>query len=158
MSSFVCTLFTSSHLLRFYEALRPVNPLPKKVKVEITDEEGTTYSLALHGRFSQDKVMRMMDLLDLLGRTEHGSQEPTTDESTRYGKILKLIQTAYSMKEFSSADIARDYEDSQGSPISLSTVSTYLSRLADKGTLNRQKFGNSWVYRLSHVSTAQLAT
>ena len=130
----------------------------KKVKVEITDEEGTTYSLALQGTFSQDKVMKMMELLDLLGQREHETHSAALpNESTTFGKILKLIQASYNAKEFSSADIARDYEDTFASSIPLSTVSTYLSRLADKGTLNRQKFGNSWVYRVSHVPKDQLA-
>jgi hypothetical protein len=133
--------------------------LRKKVKVEITDEEGTTYSLALHGKFSQDKVIRMMELIDLFGQGGHNtSRLLAPDESTTYGKILKLIQSSYSVKEFSSADIARDYEETNGSPIPLSTVSTYLSRQADRGILVRQKFGNSWVYRLVHVSSRQLAT
>jgi hypothetical protein len=133
--------------------------LRKKVKVEITDEEGTTYSLALQGRFSQDKVMRMMEMLDLLGKGDHEiSRAPIPDESTTFGRILKLVQSSYSVKEFSSADIARDYEELHASPIPLSTVSTYLSRLADRGVLKRQKFGNSWVYRVSHLSSSQLAT
>jgi hypothetical protein len=132
--------------------------LRKKVKVEITDEEGTTYSLALHGKFSQDKVMRMMELLDFFGQGDHNtSRALLPDESTIYGKILKLIQSSYSTKEFSSADIARDYEERLGSPIPLSTVSTYLSRQADRGILSRQKFGNSWVYRVAHISDSQLA-
>ena len=132
----------------------------KKVKVEITDEDGTTYSLALQGNFSQDKVMRMMELVDLLGqnRPRDAPRLFLPDESTTYGRILKLIQSSYSVKEFSSADIARDYEDKHANPIPLSTVSTYLSRLADKKLLNRQKFGNSWVYRLAHLSRDQLAT
>lgn len=133
--------------------------LPKRVKVEITDDEGATYSLALRGKFSHEKVMRMMDLLDVLGRTDHStSRILPPDESTTYGQILKLIRASYAAKEFSSADIARDYEDRHASPIPLSTVSTYLSRLADKQVLTRQKFGNSWVYRLSHLSHNQLAT
>jgi hypothetical protein len=133
--------------------------LRKKVKIEITDEEGTTYSLALHGTFSQDKVMRLMELIDLLGRTDHNTAVTLPpNESTTYGKILKLIQSSYAAKEFSSADIAREYEDRLASPIPLSTVSTYLSRLADRGVLSRQKFGNSWVYRVAHLSGNQLAT
>jgi len=127
--------------------------------VEITDGEGTTYSLAMQGRFSQEKVMRMMELVDLLGQGNRNiSDTALPNESTTYGRILKLIQTSYQAREFSSADIARDYEDSHASPIPLSTVSTYLSRLADRGVLKRQKFGNSWVYRLLHLTTDQLAT
>ncbi len=130
----------------------------KKVKVEITDEEGTKYSLALQGKVSQDKLLRMMELIDLLGESGHSTPPTPPNESTTYGRILKLIQASYSVKEFSSADIARDYEDLHTSEIPLSTVSTYLSRLADRGVLKRQKFGNSWVYRLSHPSSSQLAT
>lgn len=132
--------------------------LRKKVKVEITDEEGTTYSLALHGRFSREKVMRMMEIVDLLDQGSHGLPEASPDQSTTYGKILALIQKSYLAKEFSSADVARDYEDLHATPIPLSTVSTYLARLADRGILNRQKFGNSWVYRVVHLHKGQLTT
>jgi hypothetical protein len=133
--------------------------VPKKVKVEITDDEGTTYSLALRGKFSHEKVIRVMELVDLLGRTDRNTATALPpDESTTYGRILKLIQSSYASKEFSSADIARHYEDLHASPIPLSTVSTYLSRLADRGVLNRQKFGNSWVYRVAHLANNQLAT
>jgi hypothetical protein len=133
--------------------------LRKKVKVEITDEEGTTYSLALRGRFSREKVMRVMEFIDFLGQTDHSTAAALPpNESTTYGRILKLIQSSYAAKEFSSADIARDYEDRNASQIPLSTVSTYLSRLADRGILNRQKFGNSWVYHVAHLPSNQLAT
>lgn len=147
-------------VFKYAESITSGHKLRKKVKVEITDDEGTTYSLSLRGRFSQEKVMRVMELINLLDRSERadsiGSLPP--DESTTYGKILKLIRSSYVAKEFSSADIARDYEDLNGVPIPLSTVSTYLSRLADRSVLNRQKFGNSWVYRVAHLSRDQLAT
>lgn len=103
--------------------------------------------------------MRMMELIDLFGQGDHNTSHVLApNESTTYGKILKLIQSSYPAKEFSSPDIARDYEEKHGSPIPLSTVSTYLSRQADRGILSRQKFGNSWVYRLAHISNSQLAT
>jgi hypothetical protein len=157
-SSFLCALFTTSHPPWFYRASQiHLQPLRKKVKVEITDEEGTTYSLALHGRFSHEKVMRMMDLIDLLGQGDHNSSPLSPNESTTYGRILKLIQSSYPAKQFSSADIARDYEETHGSPIPLSTVSTYLARQTDRGILTREKFGNSWVYHMVRVPSNQLA-
>jgi len=133
--------------------------LRKKVKVEITDDDGTTYSFALQGSITQNKVLRMMELIDLLGEPDHKQRhQATLDNTTTYGRILKLILGSYQAKEFSSADIARDYEDKHGIQIPLSTVSTYLARLSDKKVLTRQKFGNSWVYRVAHVSSDQLAT
>jgi len=148
--------FTPSSVLKWTRVID--NPLRKKVKIEITDEEGTTYSLAVHGRFSQEKVLRVMELVDLLGQSDHNAAAtlPPKD-STIYGRILKLIQASYPAKEFSSADIARDYEDLHATPIPLSTVSTYLARLAERGILNRQKFGNSWVYRITRLTGSQLA-
>jgi hypothetical protein len=133
--------------------------LRKKVKIEITDEEGTKYSLAMHGAFSDEKVTRMIEVLNLLGQEDHNMARSTPpDTSTTYGRIISLIQSSYSAREFSSADIARDFEDRNASPIPLSTVSTYLARLADRGVLKRQKFGNSWVYRVSHVPSDHVAT
>jgi hypothetical protein len=125
--------------------------LQKKVKIEFTDEEGTKYSFAVHGPFSQDKVRKIMEMADLLSG-EHGApQRQSGAEPSRYDQIFRLIESSYSMKEFSSADIARDYEEVHGGSIPLSTVSTYLARLTDRGNLKRQKFGNSWVYRLSKL-------
>jgi hypothetical protein len=152
-SRIVCVRFTTSHHSGFYHTAISFPELRKRVKIEVTDEEGTRYSLALDGSFTQNKVMRMMELLDLMGQTTHEPPNIIADESTTYGRLLKLIETSYSAKEFSSADIARDYEDQHAVLVPLSTISTYLSRLADRGVLKRQKFGNSWVYRLSHVSS-----
>lgn len=120
------------------------------MKIEFTDEDGTKYSLAVHGQFSQDKVRRIMEMVDLLGTQQHNTPQPRRDDQpSTYNQIIRLIQSSYAVKEFSSADIARDYEELHGSSIPLSTVSTYLARLTDRGNLKRQKFGNSWVYRLS---------
>src|ERR1700730_6603946 len=111
-----CLFALGSQLHTIFGFMTPLDPpscLRKKVKVEITDEEGTTYSLALQGKFSQDKLMRMMELIDFFGQGDHNtSRVVLPDESTTYGKILKLIQSSYLTKEFSSADIARDYEES----------------------------------------------
>jgi len=98
-----------------------------------------------------------MDLMELVEGND-GIEQPPMDESTTFGQVFKIIEASYTGKEFSSADIARDYEDQHGQPIALSTVSTYLSRFAERGTLKRQKFGNSWVYRRVHLAPDQVQT
>ena len=129
----------------------------KRVKVEFQDDAGTRYSLAVEGRLSREKVLKIMDLMELV-EGDHGVEAPPSDTSSAFGKVLQIIDTAYAAKEFSTADIARDYEEAHGQSIQLSMVSTYLSRLAERGTLKRQKFGNSWVYRRIHLSVDQKAT
>ena len=129
----------------------------KRVKVEFQDGTGTKYSLAVEGRISREKVLKIMDLMELVEGND-GIEQPPMDESTTFGQVFKIIEASYAGKEFSSADIARDYEDQHGQPIALSTVSTYLSRFAERGTLKRQKFGNSWVYRRVHLAPDQVQT
>ena len=128
----------------------------KRVKVEFQDEKGTKYSLAVEGRISREKVLKIMDLMELVEGND-GIEEPAPSESSTFGRVFKIIEASYLGKEFSSADIARDYEELHGEPITLSTVSTYLSRFAQRGALKRQKFGNSWVYRRVHLAPDQVA-
>lgn len=130
-------------------------PLKKRVKVEFQDDTGTKYSLAVEGRLSREKVLKIMDLMELV-EGDHGFQEPQVDKSSVFGRVLEVIDASYPGKEFSTADIASDFEEHYGQPITLSTVSTYLSRLAERGTLKRQKFGNSWVYRRVHLNPDQV--
>jgi len=154
----------SSHVLHKFTPLWNLGPSPwalppvrKRVKVEFVDDNGTRYSLAVEGKVSREKVLKIIDLMELVEGQDSMSQ-PALDSSTVFGRLFKLIEDSYAAREFSSADIARDYEEQQGVSIGLSTVSTYLCRLADRGMLKRQKFGNSWVYRRAHLQTDHLAS
>jgi len=129
--------------------------LQKRVKVEFQDDSGAKYTLAVEGKLSRDKVLKIIDLMELMDGKE-AITEPEIDSSTSFGRVMKIIDDSYAGKEFSTADIARHYEEVHGRPIGLSTVSTYLSRLAERGTLKRQKFGNSWVYRKVYLQSGQL--
>jgi Penicillinase repressor len=147
--------FTTSHQQELYSKhLRDV-PLQKRVRVEFQDNDGTKYTLAVQGALSRDKVMKVMDLMELV-EAPSVSNTRSIDNSTSFGRVTQLIESGYPAKEFSSADIARDYEESHGEHIALSTVSTYLSRLTDRGHLKRQKFGNSWVYSRVYLPESQL--
>ena len=127
----------------------------RKVKVEFQDDNGTKYSLAVEGRLSREKVLKLIDLMELVDSSP-GVEQPKIDGSTTFGRVLKIIQEGYLAKEFSSADISRDYEQAHGEPIGLSTISTYLSRLNERGYLSRQRFGASWVYRMVHLKQDQV--
>ena len=129
--------------------------MEKKVKVEFQDDNGAKYTLAVQGRVSRDKVLKILDLMELV-EGNASVKQPEANVSTTFGRLQKIIQDAYAGKEFSSADVARDYEEQQGERVSLSTVSTYLSRLSERGVLRRQKFGNSWVYRMIYLQNDQL--
>ena len=128
----------------------------KRIKIELEDEEGTKYTLALEGAVSRDKVMKAMDMLEVMDvPMERSHRAP--DEGTFFGKVQTLLETTFSAGDFSSSDVARELEEKYNQPVKLSTISTYLARLADKQFIKRERFGNSWVYRRVYLKPAQLA-
>ena len=129
--------------------------MPKRVKIELQDEEGTKYTLALEGKLSRDKVMKVMDLIEMINLPIDDGSDTKPDENTFFGKLFSLVEKTFPASEFSSSDVAREFEERYNQPVRLATVSTYLSRLADRNHLRREKFGNSWVYRRVYLKTSQ---
>ena len=128
----------------------------KRIKIELEDEEGTKYTLALEGAVSRDKLMKAMDMLEIMDMPlDHAPKAP--DEGTFFGKVQTLLETTFATGDFSSSDVARELEDKYGQPVKLSTISTYLARLADKQYIKRERFGNSWVYRRVYLKATQMA-
>jgi hypothetical protein len=130
--------------------------LRKRVKIELEDEEGTKYTLALEGVVSRDKLMKAMDMLEIMDvPLDHAARAP--DQGTFFGRVQTLLETTFAAGDFSSSDVAREFEERYGQPVKLSTISTYLARLADRQYVKRERFGNSWVYRRAYLKPAQIA-
>ncbi|QQG48321.1 MAG: BlaI/MecI/CopY family transcriptional regulator [archaeon] len=128
----------------------------KRIKIELEDEEGTKYTLALEGKVSRDKLMKAMDMLEVMDvPLDHSYKAP--DEGTFFGKVTALLDSEFAAGEFSSSDVARAFEEKHNQPVKLSTISTYLARLAEKQFIKRERFGNSWVYRRVYLKTNQVA-
>ncbi len=100
--------------------------------------------------------MKTMDALELMDLTTADSNS-TPDAGTFFGKVQTLLQTSFAAGDFSSSDVAREFEEKYGQQVKLSTISTYLSRLADRQYIRREKFGNSWVYRRVYLKPTQVA-
>ena len=129
----------------------------KRVKIELQDEEGTKYTLALEGKLSREKIMKVMDLMEMINVPGEEENEPAPSQGTFFGKLYGLIESSFPGGEFSSSDVAQEFEERYGLPVKLATVSTYLSRLVERNHLRREKFGNSWVYHRVYLKTPQLA-
>ncbi|MDA4128474.1 MAG: BlaI/MecI/CopY family transcriptional regulator [Thaumarchaeota archaeon] len=131
--------------------------MQRKVKIELQDEDGTKYTLALEGSLSRDKVLKIMDLMELMDLPVDQSYAKSPDKNTFFGKVLGLIEASFNAGQFSSSDVAREFEELHGQPVRLSTISTYLFRLVDKKYLRRERFGNSWVYRKAYLKVGQVS-
>ena len=128
----------------------------KRIKIEVEDEEGTKYTLALEGKVSRDKLMKAVDMLEIMDvPMDHSYREP--DEGTFIGRVMTLLETEFAAGDFSSSDVARGFEEKYNQPAKLSTISTYLARLVERQYIRRERFGNSWVYRRVYLKTNQIA-
>lgn len=130
----------------------------RKMRVELFDSEGNRYTLAFEGQITREKALRLLDLVELLGGMpgEHplsgNGNAPTVGNSSRFEKVRAVIQKNFFFVWFSSKDIQSVYEQELKEPIGLSTVSTYLSRMAHKGYLLRTGGANSLRYKTSSMT------
>ncbi|KPV61538.1 MAG: hypothetical protein AOA65_2355 [Candidatus Bathyarchaeota archaeon BA1] len=122
----------------------------KKMRVDIFDESGNRYTVTFEGQVTRDKAIRLLDLVELLGGMPGINPEwsRATSEASKFDKIRSIIDKHFPMVWFSSKDVRSLYEQELKEPISLSTVSTYLSRMADRGVLVKSGPSISRRYRM----------
>lgn len=132
----------------------------RKMRVELFDSEGNRYTVAFEGQITRDKALRLLDLVELLGgmpgenSTLNAVNQQPNISSSRFEKVRLVIQKSFQLVWFSSKEIQSVYEQELKDPISLSTVSTYLSRMTNKGFLLRTGSSNNLKYKIS-TSTPQ---
>jgi hypothetical protein len=128
----------------------------KRFKIELEDAEGSKYNLSLEGNISKDKILKIVEFMDLLNiESTNGEAEPTRPASSVGDRIWNLVDSKFPYGSFTSSDILELYEDQYNEPIKLSIVSTYLSRYSERGRLARVRQGKEWVYRAAKGSAAQ---
>jgi hypothetical protein len=130
---------------------KPLMPT-RKMRVEMFDTEGNRYSITFEGQVTRDKAVRLLDLVELLGGTPGGSNPGAGstqfgNELSKYDKVRVVVQRHFPIVWFSSHEVQSVYEQELKEPISLSTVATYLSRMAAKGALLKTGPSNNLRYR-----------
>lgn len=131
----------------------------RKMRVELFDNEGNRYTVAFEGQVTRDKALRLLDLVELLGGMPGENQPTSTTVSTpvvgkvsRFEKVRSVVQKSFPIVWFSSKDVQSVYEQDLKEPVSLSTVSTYLARMANKGFLLRSGSSNNLKYKVATTS------
>lgn len=134
-------------------------PGRKKFRIELEDAEGSKYNLSLEGNISKDKILKIVEFMDLLnvgsngeGITRSSEGEFRTPASVG-DRIWALVEAKFPYGSFTSSDILELYEDSYNEPIKLSIISTYLSRYAERGRLIRNRQGKEWIYKAIKPAT-----
>jgi len=125
----------------------------RKMRIELFDSEGNKYTIAFEGQITREKALRLLDLVELLGGMPSGGTNPginaSNTEFSKYDKLRMIIQKHFPIVWFSSKEIQYTYEQQVKEPISLSTISTYLARMTNKGILVRAGASNRLRYRIA---------
>jgi len=127
----------------------------RKMRVELFDGEGNKYTVAFEGQITREKALRLLDLVELLGGMPAASGNPgvpvsvISNGSSKYDRVRALVQRHFPVVWFSSKEVQSVYEQELKEPISLSTVATYLSRLANKGKLLKTGASNRLKYKVA---------
>jgi hypothetical protein len=127
----------------------------RKMRVELFDSEGNRYTIAFEGQVTRDKALRLLDLVELLGGmpgegiTSGAGNVLTGSKLSRFEKVRLVIQKNFPLVWFSSKEVQSVYEQELKEPISLSTVSTYLARMTNRGLLLRAGESSNLKYKVT---------
>ena len=121
----------------------------KKMRIEIFNN-GDRYTITFEGQVTRDKALRLLDLVELLGGTStvNTGSNRSASEISKIEKVRLVAEKNFPVGWFSSKDLQSAYEKQFNEPIRLSTVSTYLSRLTDRGFFIKRGASNQRRYRI----------
>jgi hypothetical protein len=120
--------------------------MKKKIKLEFFDRSGVKHTVAIEGDFSVEKVNRLLEYAEVVAGGNPQPSATRSTQDTKMSRLLDVINTQLVGEAFDSRELWQIYRDTWGDDFSLGAVSTYLSRLVDRGTLERQGSPAHWSY------------
>ena len=84
------------------------------------DSEGAKYNIQLDGNVTKDKVLKIIELMDLINT---GEEKETVNLNSVGGKIWNVLDIHFPMGKFTSSEIQEKYEDEYNEPVKLSVIS-----------------------------------
>jgi len=121
---------------------------PRRLKMEFYDAEGVRHSIAIDGPVTKEKVSKILDLVELMSGTPHASATALGLSPRKFDRLASTIISQLKGRNFTSREARKAFETTFREKIPLSTVSTYLTRLADRGVLEREQETLGLVYRV----------
>ncbi len=134
----------------------------RKLKIEFNNGDGNKISVTISGRFKRDKVLQLLDFIDLLDGNSEINEEKSLTDLSKIEKLQLIIKRKFPIGWFNSQEMMIAYEDILNEPIGLSTVSTYLYRLVGKrvlirsGSLAERRYKLARVKKINKKSIVQL--
>ena len=122
--------------------------MKKKIKLEFFDRAGVKHSLSIEGDLTVDKVNTLLEYAEIVAGSNPRTAMPVGVQDSKMSRLLDVINTRLPGRAFDSRELWQTFRESWGDELTLGAISTYLSRLADRGTLEREGSAAHWSYRL----------
>lgn len=129
---------------------RPTAMGRKRIRIDLEDADGTKYDIKLEGTVTREKMLKIFEVMELMNIEDGPAKAPSLDSIG--AKVWHVVEKEYPVGRFTSTAVLEKYEDEYNRPIKLSVISTYLSRFAQKGRLERVKMGREWSYHVARVA------
>lgn len=127
--------------------------MKKRIKLEFFDRQGTKHSIAIEGEVTADKVNHLLEYAEIVAGSNQRAPLAAPSQDSKMSRLLDVINTRLVDRTFDSREIFDSYRGAWGDDFTLGAVSTYLSRLVDRGTLERSGSSSHWLYRLKPSPT-----
>ena len=127
--------------------------MKKRIKLEFFDRTGVKHSVAIEGEVTVDKVGHLLEYAEIMAGSAQRAPLPPGAQDTKMNRLIDVINTRLVDRSFDSREILQSYRETWGDEFTLGAVSTYLSRLVDRGTLERTGSASHWFYRVKPSPT-----
>ncbi len=107
------------------------------------------HAITVDGPVTREKVGRILDLVEVMSGPPRASATALGFSSHKLDRLASSILSHLKDTEFTSGQAKKMFEKTFTEKIPLSTVSTYLSRLVDRGVLERLNEGARLHYRVT---------
>ena len=124
------------------------NVKPRRFKLEFYDAEGVRHSITIDGQVTREKVGRLLDLVEVMAGTPRATASALSISPRKFDRLASTIISELKQREFTASEAKSVFEASFPEKIPLSTVSTYLVRLVERGVLDRKETGRNVSYRV----------
>ena len=121
---------------------------PRRLKVEFYDAEGVRHSITIDGPVTREKVGKLLDLVEVMAGTPRATATALGLSPRKFDRLASVIISQLKEKEFTATEAKSSFEKSFSEKIPISTVSTYLSRLIDRGVLEKAQDKPNLHYRV----------
>jgi hypothetical protein len=120
----------------------------RRFKLEFYDDQGVRHTITIDGQITREKVGKLLDLVEIMAGTPRSTASALSLSPRKFDRLASAVISQLKDKVFAAGEAKKVFESTFPEKIPLSTVSTYLGRLVERGVLERIENGRTVSYQI----------